>query len=97
MQFGTITLPKSKILVIVAVDAKLINAKICFLHRLHGIAIPCQKTSTIKSNYEVAIVIPRIWFFGGVQTKAFSFNDGAFSQSPDVTKNSKVLDRTIDA
>jgi hypothetical protein len=28
LQFGTITLPKSKILVIVAVDAKLINAKI---------------------------------------------------------------------
>ncbi len=68
-----------------------------FLCRPHGIAIPCQKTSNNKSNYEVAIVIPKIWFFGGVQTKAFSFNGGALSQFPNVTKNPRVSNRAINA
>lgn len=38
----------------------------------------CQKTSIVKANYKVDVVILRRQFFGGVQTKAFSFGGGCF-------------------
>jgi len=48
--------------------------QVCFLHQPHGIVVPCKKTSTLRLNYKVVVVILGIWFYDGVQTMAFSFN-----------------------
>jgi hypothetical protein len=47
-----------------------------YIYIFRGIAIPCQKTSIVKANYKVDVVIPRIQFFDGVQTNALSFGGG---------------------
>ncbi len=35
----------------------------------HGIIVPRKKTSTVKQNYKVAVIIYRIQIFNGVQTR----------------------------